>query len=180
MKTFDKILIVDDDRDVLLAAQLFLKQHAGRVDTEADPERIPELLQNDAYDVILLDMNFAQDATSGQGRISLARQDSGAGSVRRGGPDHGVRRRQHSRACHTGRRNGLCPQALAERETAGHAVVRSPAPPVAARRLPAALPPAADPRRPGQAVSRHRCRISGDARRFRIHPEGRRHRRQRA
>ena len=66
MKTFDKILIVDDDRDVLLAAQLFLKQHAGRVDTEADPERIPELLQNDAYDVILLDMNFAQDATSGK------------------------------------------------------------------------------------------------------------------
>ena len=66
MKSFDKILIVDDDRDVLLAAQLFLKQHAERVDTEADPNRIPELLQNDSYDVILLDMNFAQDATSGR------------------------------------------------------------------------------------------------------------------
>ena len=41
MKSIDKILIVDDDRDVLLAAQLFLKQHAGRVDTETDPNRIP-------------------------------------------------------------------------------------------------------------------------------------------
>ena len=65
-KSFDKILIVDDDRDVLVAAQLLLKQYAERVDTEADPNRIPGLLQNDTYDVILLDMNFAQDATSGK------------------------------------------------------------------------------------------------------------------
>ena len=63
---FQKILIVDDDRDVLLAARLFLKQHAERVDTEADPNQIPHLLQNEIYDVILLDMNFARDATSGK------------------------------------------------------------------------------------------------------------------
>ena len=66
MKSFKKILIVDDDRDVLLAARLFLKQHAERVDTEADPNQIPHLLQNEIYDVILLDMNFARDATSGK------------------------------------------------------------------------------------------------------------------
>lgn len=64
-KSFDKILIVDDDQDVLLAARLFLKQHTNRVETENNPERIPTLLQNDTYDVILLDMNFAKDATSG-------------------------------------------------------------------------------------------------------------------
>ena len=63
--SFDKILIIDDDPDVLLAARLFLKSHANQVDTETNPERIPTLLQNDAYDVILLDMNFAKDATSG-------------------------------------------------------------------------------------------------------------------
>jgi DNA-binding NtrC family response regulator len=66
MKSFNKILIIDDDRDVLLAARLFLKQHAKRVDTEANPNLIPTLLQNDTYDVILLDMNFPQDATSGK------------------------------------------------------------------------------------------------------------------
>ena len=66
MKSFKKILIVDDDCDVLLAARLFLKQHAERVDTEADPNQIPHLLQNEIYDVILLDMNFARDATSGK------------------------------------------------------------------------------------------------------------------
>ncbi|MCF8302261.1 MAG: sigma-54 dependent transcriptional regulator [Bacteroidales bacterium] len=61
-----KILIVDDDQDVLLAAKLFLKQHFITVHTEKNPENIPDLLRNEAYDVILLDMNFQRDATSGK------------------------------------------------------------------------------------------------------------------
>ena len=65
-KTFSNILIVDDNQDILLAARLLLKTHAERVDTETDPNLIPTLLQNNTYDIILLDMNFAQDATSGK------------------------------------------------------------------------------------------------------------------
>jgi len=61
-----KILIVDDDQDVLLAAKLFLKQHFNIVHTEKNPENIPILLKNDNYDIILLDMNFSRDATSGK------------------------------------------------------------------------------------------------------------------
>jgi DNA-binding NtrC family response regulator len=61
-----KILIVDDDQDVLLAAKLFLKQHFNIVHTEKDPENIPNLLAVENYDVILLDMNFSKDATSGK------------------------------------------------------------------------------------------------------------------
>jgi DNA-binding NtrC family response regulator len=61
-----KILIVDDDQDVLLAAKLFLKQHIKIVHTEKNPENIPNLLRSDNYDVILLDMNFSRDATSGK------------------------------------------------------------------------------------------------------------------
>ncbi len=61
-----KILIVDDDQDVLLAAKLFLKQHIKIVHTEKDPTNIPNLLKAENYDVILLDMNFSRDATSGK------------------------------------------------------------------------------------------------------------------
>ena len=61
-----KILIVDDDQDVLLAAKLFLKQHFSIVHTEKDPGNIPNLLAVENYDVILLDMNFSKDATSGK------------------------------------------------------------------------------------------------------------------
>lgn len=61
-----KILVIDDDEDVLLAARLFLKQHANLVHTEKNPEMIPALLKNENYDVILLDMNFNRDVTSGK------------------------------------------------------------------------------------------------------------------
>jgi DNA-binding NtrC family response regulator len=66
MKMLDRILIVDDDEDVPLAAKLFLKQHAQQVITESNPDLIPTLLNDEAFDVILLDMNFTQDATSGK------------------------------------------------------------------------------------------------------------------
>jgi DNA-binding NtrC family response regulator len=65
-KILAKILVVDDDLDVLLAAKLFLKQHFMVVHSESIPENIPNLLKNENYDVILLDMNFSRDATSGK------------------------------------------------------------------------------------------------------------------
>ncbi|TDI74461.1 MAG: sigma-54-dependent Fis family transcriptional regulator [Bacteroidetes bacterium] len=61
-----KILIVDDDVDVLQAARLLLKRHARLVHTEKRPAQIPALLQNQQYDVILLDMNFTRDVSSGR------------------------------------------------------------------------------------------------------------------
>lgn len=64
-KVSGKVLIVDDNEDILLAAQMFLKQHISVVHTETNPDHIPSLLQNESYDVILLDMNFTEDVTSG-------------------------------------------------------------------------------------------------------------------
>lgn len=61
-----KILIIDDDVDVLTAARLFLKQHAPLVHTERDPALIPGLLRNETYDIVLLDMNFTRDVSSGK------------------------------------------------------------------------------------------------------------------
>lgn len=63
---FGKILVVDDDEDVLQAARLFLKQHLELVHTEKDPNKIPSLIKNVSYDAILLDMNFTRDVTSGK------------------------------------------------------------------------------------------------------------------
>lgn len=60
-----KILIVDDNEDLLKAAKMFLKRHFSQVDLEKNPEAIPALMNNDDYDVILLDMNFTKDVSSG-------------------------------------------------------------------------------------------------------------------
>ena len=60
-----KILIVDDNEDLLKAAKMLLKRHMAQVDIEKNPEAIPALMSNDNYDVILLDMNFTKDVSSG-------------------------------------------------------------------------------------------------------------------
>ena len=60
-----KILIIDDNEDLLKAAKMHLKRHFAQVDIEKNPEAIPALMNNDNYDVILLDMNFTKDVSSG-------------------------------------------------------------------------------------------------------------------
>lgn len=60
-----KILIVDDNEDLLKAARMHLKRHFAQIDIEKNPDAIPSLMANEAYDVILLDMNFTKDVSSG-------------------------------------------------------------------------------------------------------------------
>jgi DNA-binding NtrC family response regulator len=60
------VLIVDDNKDVLQAANLYLKKYLNLVITEMNPQNIPDQLNKNNYDVILLDMNFTQDVSSGK------------------------------------------------------------------------------------------------------------------
>jgi len=60
------ILIIDDDRDVLETAKMFLKQEFTKVHIEESPENIPTLLKSEGYDVILLDMNFKKGVNDGE------------------------------------------------------------------------------------------------------------------
>lgn len=59
------ILAVDDNTDILTSLRLLLKQHFATIHTEANPEAIPAILKQTRYDVILLDMNFTKDVSSG-------------------------------------------------------------------------------------------------------------------
>lgn len=60
------ILIVDDDRDILETAKMFLKQEVSNVNIEQSPGRIPDHLIREDYDVILLDMNFSKGINDGE------------------------------------------------------------------------------------------------------------------
>jgi DNA-binding NtrC family response regulator len=61
-----RVLVVDDDRQILKAAQIVLKRHFAEVATLDAPRALEHQLVQHAYDVILLDMNFAAGATSGE------------------------------------------------------------------------------------------------------------------
>lgn len=60
-----KILIVDDDTDVLNAARVVLRQKFETVETENNPQKLRTLLQQKAFDAILLDMNYAYGKANG-------------------------------------------------------------------------------------------------------------------
>jgi len=65
------ILIVDDDQGVLYTAKMILKPQYTYVHTEGNPVAAFEAFLKNEYDVVLLDMNFQQGATSGKEGIDL-------------------------------------------------------------------------------------------------------------
>ncbi len=65
------ILVVDDEEDILVAARLLLKRQFESVEVLSEPSRVPELLRRGAFDVLLLDMNFAAGAEAGTEGLTL-------------------------------------------------------------------------------------------------------------
>ena len=60
-----KVLIIDDDHDVLLTARMFLEHLELDVTVLSNPEKIIPLIGKESFDVILLDMNFQRGRTEG-------------------------------------------------------------------------------------------------------------------
>lgn len=77
-----RILIIDDDHDVLLTARMFLEQLDFRVTVLSQPDKILSQLSREPYDVVLLDMNFQRGKTEGTEGIrwleAIRKQDPGA------------------------------------------------------------------------------------------------------
>lgn len=66
MEKLGKILIIDDNKDVLFALNLLLEPLAEKVKVMLSPDRIAYFMDSFRPDLILLDMNFRRDAISGQ------------------------------------------------------------------------------------------------------------------
>lgn len=61
-----KILVIDDDKDILTSVNMFLDEHFSVVHTESEPSSLIELLSTKSFDVVLLDMNFKKGEMDGQ------------------------------------------------------------------------------------------------------------------
>lgn len=60
-----RILVVDDNVQILESLRILLKEEFEVIDVISKPARINELLWRNSYDVVMLDMNFAMGETSG-------------------------------------------------------------------------------------------------------------------
>ena len=74
MEQLGKILIVDDNEDVLFALNLLLEPYAEKIKVAVSPERIEHFMRTFGPDLILLDMNFSRDVVSGQEGFEALKQ----------------------------------------------------------------------------------------------------------
>ena len=66
-----RILVADDRSDVLEAVRLLLKREAFHVETARSPRQVIGLLRAREFDVLLIDLNYTRDTTSGQEGLDL-------------------------------------------------------------------------------------------------------------
>jgi DNA-binding NtrC family response regulator len=66
-----KILVADDQLDVLQALRLLFKGEGYRAETVASPAGVLEALGKQDFDVLVMDLNYARDTTSGKEGLDL-------------------------------------------------------------------------------------------------------------
>lgn len=66
-----RILIADDQADVLQALRLLFKGEGYRTETVSSPAAVLESLGRQDYDMLLMDLNYARDTTSGKEGLEL-------------------------------------------------------------------------------------------------------------
>lgn len=69
-----RILIADDQPDVLRALCLLLKGHGYATETVTSPSDLLEALGRTEFDLLLMDLNYARDTTSGREGLDLLAQ----------------------------------------------------------------------------------------------------------
>jgi DNA-binding NtrC family response regulator len=72
--TSPRVLIADDQPDVLEALRLLLKSEGFAVDTVTSPGAVYRAVEANAYDLLLIDLNYARDTTSGSEGLELLEQ----------------------------------------------------------------------------------------------------------
>lgn len=66
-----RVLIADDQADVLAALRLLLKAEGFQVETVSAPSHALATLQERDFDVVLIDLNYTRDTTSGEEGLDL-------------------------------------------------------------------------------------------------------------
>src|SRR6185369_4788731 len=66
-----RVLIADDQADVLEALRLLLKSEGFHIETVKRPSDIITSIEERDFDVLLMDLNYTRDTTSGQEGLDL-------------------------------------------------------------------------------------------------------------
>jgi serine phosphatase RsbU (regulator of sigma subunit) len=67
-----RVLVVDDQGDVRRAIQLLLKTHGYETHAAGSPAEAISAIRREKYDLMIMDLNYARDTTSGREGLDLA------------------------------------------------------------------------------------------------------------
>lgn len=66
-----RILIADDQPDVIEALRLLLKSEGYKIESEESPAGVLRSLEHKDFDLVIIDLNYSRDTTSGQEGMEL-------------------------------------------------------------------------------------------------------------
>ncbi|MGH9682494.1 MAG: PP2C family protein-serine/threonine phosphatase [Candidatus Acidiferrales bacterium] len=76
-----RVLIADDQPDVIEALRLLLKGHGYSTESATSPAAILDAVSTREFDLVLMDLNYARDTTSGREGLDLLAQLKGLGTA---------------------------------------------------------------------------------------------------
>ena len=76
-----RILIVDDQPDVLEALRLLLKRNGYKIESAELPRQALGMIENRDYDLAIIDLNYTRDTTSGQEGLELLAKIQSADAI---------------------------------------------------------------------------------------------------
>ena len=155
-----RILVADDDADVLHALRLLLRGEGYEVETATSPAGVLAAVEASDFDAALLDLNYARDTTSGREGIELRRAPARARPDPAGDRHDRVGQRRGRGRGGAERRPRLHREAVEQRAAARHAAQPARALPRAAA---GAAARAREPPAPPRRASRDDRRVARDA-----------------
>ena len=115
-----RILIADDQPDVLEALRLLLKGEGFEIESADSPMGILAALETRDFDVVLMDLNYTRDTTSGQEGLDMLMRIQAIDPNVPGGGDDGVGQRGAGGGGDAARRARFHPEAVGQRAADDH------------------------------------------------------------
>ena len=114
-----RVLIADDQSDVLEALRLLLKAEGFELETASSPAGVLAAVEAREFDVALIDLNYARDTTSGEEGLNLLSRIQGDRPDAAGRGHDGLGQRRGRGRGDAPRRARLHPEAVGQRAAAG-------------------------------------------------------------
>ena len=109
-----RVLVADDQPHILEAVELLLQPQGMQVDSVRSPQLMLEALGQSDYDVLLIDLNYTRDTTSGKEGLDLLARHSRDRSSPSGNCDDRMGQYRSGRREHQARRTRFHSEAMGE------------------------------------------------------------------